>query len=1272
MKSTLLDRRRRNRALLLLGVSATVIGLAMPARAQVDTVSYGDGDVNTTPIVMTRQTVGNVAPDEAATQSGAISGAYKFSKAGFGTLILSGANTFSGGLDVNMGTIVLAHRNAAGTGPISMLDGTRLRFDLNDFGLTNQVNLTGTAEFMGDRVTASGLISGDGRLLVNADLTLSGNNTYSGGTDLATGRLTPLSNLAFGTGAVTMAHNTILYNSTGPINLANDFVLVGSNRYQYFQTGNTLTLTGVVSGAGNLVKTGAGTLVLSGNNTYTGGTSLQGGAVTANSDSAFGSSDIYFQQTTRINYAAGVTLANSLQTGSASGAAVLNVDTGTATHSGGIWGSALGGGYSKTGNGELVITGITGFGGNTNIVGGTLTGGEENSLGVESLHVLGANTRLRLAASQQIGGISGGTTTTLELGDSVLTLDPQKTTSTFQGSVTGSEDSGIVMVGSRLLSLDGDNESYTGFLRIENGPVSVDGDFSGMRVIQNGGTLSGNGRLDEVVINGGVLAGYDGTRLTMDALSLGEDAHILAQFGAMSDLGLFNVNGDLVLDGTLDIEDVGGFDPGIYRLFDYGGRLTDNGLDIGAVPAGYTSGDLKVQTSVPGQVNVLHASAGIGDTLFWDGGDSALWNNGLIDGGSGTWGNGHTSFTTADGIANSEQSPTPGFVVFAGKAGQVDIPDSVAVTGMQFATSGYSIEGGMIELADGENIVRVGDGTAAGEDYVATISASFTGSGTLVKSDRGTLVLNNNRNEHFGGTEVRGGTLEVNGVITEITVGENGRLQGSGAVGDALIGGTIRAGSAYPKDQSLAPAGFGVLSVRGDLTLTDTSRFEVMLDAAGNAGLVDVDGTAYLGGQVFALASGGDYSAGVDYTILRAEGGIDGVFDGVGANLAFLEASLAYNENDVRLHLARNATLFADIAQTANQRATAGAVDAQGAGNVLYDRVLTFDAADARSAFDQLSGEAQASVQGAILAAGQGVSTAMEDRVAAAFARLGAVNDDQAKVGVSLWSSAAGSLGVLEANGNAGRTGFSAGNLFIGADAMFNQNWMFGAMMGFGQTGVSMADRGATASSSNYHAGVYGGGEIENVTLKFGAAYSQHEMKVNRTVTMPGFTESLFSSRMGGTGQAFGEIGYKFAFDSGLILEPFVNLAHASLYTGGFAEQGGASALSGGGQHVGTTSVTIGLRGETTIALGEIEARAHGMVGWRHAIGLVNPTSTHSFSNGAAFAVAGSSLAQDAAIVQAGLDFNLSPNIDLGVAYDGQIGSGLQQHGVRANLSVKF
>ena len=334
--------------------------------------------------------------------------------------------------------------------------------------------------------------------------------------------------------------------------------------------------------------------------------------------------------------------------------------------------------------------------------------------------------------------------------------------------------------------------------------------------------------------------------------------------------------------------------------------------------------------------------------------------------------------------------------------------------------------------------------------------------------------------------------------------------------------------------------------------------------------------------------------------------------------------------------------------------------------------MLTFSADDARSGFDQLSGEAYASTQGAVLAAGQGVTGAMEDRVAAAFARLGAAKTNDQATGFNLWSSASGSLGVLEANGNAAHTGFSAGNLFVGADAMFNQDWMLGAMLGFGQTSVTIADRNSTATSNNYHVGLYGGGELDNLTLKWGAAYSQHEIKTNRSVSMPGFAEQLFSSRLGGTGQAFGEIGYKFAFDSGLIVEPFVNLAHASLYSGSFAEEGGLSALSGGGQHASATHLTIGLRSETTFTLGEIEATARGMIGWRHAVAGVDPTSTHAFRTGSAFTVAGTAAAQDAAVIEAGLDFNLSPNVDLGFSYDGQISSSLQQHGIKANFAVQF
>lgn len=1271
-RTTLFGRRRRTRALLLLGASAAVLALAAPARAQmVDSVVYSDGEVRSAPIVMTRQTVGNVGLDEVATQSGEISGAYKFSKAGFGTLVLSGANTFSGGLDLNMGTIALAHKDAAGTGPISMLGDTTLRFDLNDFGLTNQLNITGTAQLSGQRITASGLVSGDGRLLVNADLIMSGDNSYSGGTDLASGRLTPLSDSAFGTGTVTMAHNTILNSEAQPVVLANPFVLLGANRYQYFQVANALTLNGTVSGAGNLVKTGAGTLTLAGDNSYTGGTSLQSGILRVLSDNALGSEGVYFQGGATLDYANGVVLANVLHTGSGSGA-VLRVDAGTATQAGFISGNALSGGYFKTGGGELIVTGGAGYGGNTNVVGGTLTAGAENVLAQDSLHILQPDTTLRLLADQQIAGLSASPSTSLELNDSILTLNPQRTTSTFQGQLSGTSASGLVMIGSRTLTLGGDSEGYGGSLRVESGPVFVSGDYSSMSTVLNGGTLGGSGRLGDIVANGGTLVGYDGQRLTMQSLSLAENAHILAEFGALSADGLFNVTGDLVLDGVLDVVDVGGFDPGIYRLFDYGGNLTDNGLVIGSVPDGYTADDLQVQTSVAGQVNVMRYAAAMGDTLFWDGGDSALWDNGVIDGGSGAWGLDHNSFTTSDGSTNGAQSPRPGFVVFAGKAGEVEVIDPASVTGMQFATNGYTLYGNDIELTDGDRIIRVGDGTAAGADYAAIISSSLTGVGSLIKTDRGTLVLNSNQNSYEGGTEVRAGTLEVNGVTGSVYVGKDGRLQGSGHVGNVEVDGVLAAGSSYPKEQSIAPSGFGRLTVEGDLYFGDAALFEIKVDAAGNADLVDVYGTAHLGGNVLALASGGDYSAGVDYMFLHAEGGIEGEFAGVGANLAFLEASLAYNENDVRLHLERNGVQFADVAETANQRATAAGVESLGQGNAVYDRVLTLDAADARSGFDQLSGEAYASTQSALLAAGQGVADAMQDRVAAAFARLGAPKAADQDIGLHIWSSASGSLGVLQANGNAARTGFSAGNLFVGADAMFNQDWMFGAMLGFGQTTVSVADRSSTATSNSYHVGVYGGGELDNLTLKFGAAYSQHDTSTSRSVTMPGFAESLFSSRLGGTGQVFGEVGYKFAFDSGVIFEPFVNLAHASLYSGGFEERGGAAALSGGASYAGSTELTIGLRGETSFALGDVQATARGMIGWRNGIGMVDPTATHAFSNGAAFTVAGASLPQGAAVIEAGLDLNLSPNVDLGFAYDGQIGSALQQHGLKANLSVRF
>ena len=148
------------------------------------------------------------------------------------------------------------------------------------------------------------------------------------------------------------------------------------------------------------------------------------------------------------------------------------------------------------------------------------------------------------------------------------------------------------------------------------------------------------------------------------------------------------MGGDLTLDGTLNVTTTpgGSFDPGVYRVFDYGGTLTDNGLAIGTIP----SPDFFVQTSVAQQVNLVNTT---GLTLnFWDG-DAGPKNNGVVNGGDGTWQSsaGNDNWTEATGLVNAPFTDGA-FAIFTGAPGTVTVDDSlgdVTVSGMQFAIDGY-------------------------------------------------------------------------------------------------------------------------------------------------------------------------------------------------------------------------------------------------------------------------------------------------------------------------------------------------------------------------------------------------------------------------------------------------------------------------------------------------------------------------------------------------------------------------------------------------------
>ncbi|MCC5982024.1 MAG: hypothetical protein JJU26_09940, partial [Oceanicaulis sp.] len=235
--------------------------------------------------------------------------------------------------------------------------------------------------------------------------------------------------------------------------------------------------------------------------------------------------------------------------------------------------------------------------------------------------------------------------------------------------------------------------------------------------VSGGAILGGTGAIggDVTVLDGGIIApGASTGTLTVGNLFLSSGSVLDFELGMAGVVGggvndLIIVGNDLVLDGVLNITDVGGFGPGVYALITYGGDLTDNGLEFGILPGGVTANELLIQTAVTGEINLLST---FGATLgFWDGADPALHDNGVIDGGQGVWNTVNRNWTGMDGDVNG--SWDGGFAVFQGVAGTVTVEGGVDFAGLQIRTDGYVIEsgaGGVLNMTGAETILRVDAG----------------------------------------------------------------------------------------------------------------------------------------------------------------------------------------------------------------------------------------------------------------------------------------------------------------------------------------------------------------------------------------------------------------------------------------------------------------------------------------------------------------------------------------------------------------------------------
>ena len=526
-----------------------------------------------------------------------------------------------------------------------------------------------------------------------------------------------------------------------------------------------------------------------------------------------------------------------------------------------------------------------------------------------------------------------------------------------------------------------------------------------------------------------------------------------------------------------------------------------------------------------------------------------------------------------------------------------------------------------------------------------------------------------------GGSVVAGGSLVTPVLVTQdVLVDEYSLFKGNFQV----LGHVNNEGATGPGN-SIGTHTYG------SVTWGANHVYNVEIDPTGASDLVNVTGTAEIAGTVKVTPLGG-FLVGTPYTILKA-GNIEGRFNDkvdFAAPTAFLTANLQQGTSDVQLQIERSNVTFASVAKSENQAAVAGSLDKMAISNPIVSAIAFNSADKAVSAFDQLSGEVHASAKAGLIETGALVQSTINNRLRAAFdgvaassgPLLGYAADGSSAAqpqahGIAVWGSGFGAWGRFNGTSNVASTSTSSGGFVAGLDGALNDAWRLGVVAGYSRSSISTASRSSSTKSDNYHLGIYGGAEWENVGFRAGLNYTWHKLSSNRSVSFANVNDSLSASYSGGTFQAFGELGYKVEVEK-VKFEPFANLSYASLRTNSFTETGNATALSVAGNTTSVTFMTLGARAETKLDFASNGARLHGMIGWRHAFGNVSPTSTHNLLGANPFVVSGLPIAKNSAVVEAGLDFNVSKEAALGISYTGQFGSGSHQNGFNAKFSAKF
>ncbi|MBA8901330.1 autotransporter domain-containing protein [Phyllobacterium sp. P30BS-XVII] len=580
-----------------------------------------------------------------------------------------------------------------------------------------------------------------------------------------------------------------------------------------------------------------------------------------------------------------------------------------------------------------------------------------------------------------------------------------------------------------------------------------------------------------------------------------------------------------------------------------------------------------------------------------------------------------------------------------------------------------------------------------------------------------------------GNVTVNGGTAFIGGNSQDVTVHAGGLLLGNGTVHDltAHTGATVAPGDPVGTLHVTGNATFD----RGSLFDVEIAPDKSLSDRLAVAGDVTLSGgrvNLRFAGQEAPMSEQQmqDLFLG-HYTILTSDKRINGAFETITPQYNYISPSLTYaadgsavavgfdlidpdtgkplegttdqqpqpgghpdggtkpetDQSKMQRIEAKVKNIVLADATSPNQKSVGEAIKQLDLGNPLLGAVL-FSSKNEVLNYDAPSGDIYASVRSVLAEDGRFIRDAANSRIRAAFTDASgyhaaltertvkgpAVGFNSAVPTTDIWGHAYGSWGHAQSDGNAAAYSRNIGGIVTGVDGRIGEKWRLGVLAAYGNT--SLHGAGSSASADSYQLGVYGGTKMDALTLSFGTSFAHHAIDTNRKLRFGRMAETDSASYAANALQVFGEAAYR--IDTPYVMfEPFAGVAYTHLKADDFRETGGVAALSGASAATDLTTTTLGLRTSYSVALSEkTMVTARGMAGWKHAFGDTAPDASMAFASGRAFSIKGLGTARDAALIEAGLDFDIGNATSIGVSYAGQFSDRNHDNALKADLTVRF